>query len=231
MSSQTKKRKDMTNAAEVLGAPSLIGALDFLRQYASKKFDETIEFAVKLGVDPRHADQVVRGACAMPSGLGRNVRVAVFAGSAFREKALQAGADIVGADDLADDILAGKINFDRCIATPDMMPLVGRLGKVLGPRGLMPNPKTGTVTTDVVAAVKAVKDGSVEFKCDKAGIVHVPVGKVSFTNEQLIANFRAVFDALLKGKPAGAKGTYVLGMFVSSTQGVSFPVAIKEFQA
>ena len=194
-------------------------ALKLLRDNASKKFDETLEVAMNLGVDPRHADQMVRGVVNLPNGTGKTVRVAVFAKDAKAEEARKAGADIVGAEDLVAEVQAGNINFDRVIATPDMMPLVGRLGKVLGPRNLMPNPKVGTVTPDVAGAVKAAKGGAVEFRVEKAGIIQGGVGKASFTEEALLQNIHAFIDAVQKAKPAGAKGTYVKRVAVSSTMG------------
>ena len=194
-------------------------ALDMLKSRASAKFDETVEVALNLGVDPRHADQMVRGVVQLPNGSGRSVRVAVFAKGDKAEEAKKAGADIVGADDLFEIVNGGTIDFDRCIATPDMMPLVGRLGKVLGPRGLMPNPKVGTVTPDVAGAVKASKGGAVEFRVEKAGIIHAGIGKASFTAAALEENIRALADAVIKAKPAGAKGTYVKRVAVSSSMG------------
>jgi large subunit ribosomal protein L1 len=198
---------------------SLDEAVKLVKERATAKFDETIEVAIALGVDPRHADQMVRGVVALPNGSGRSVRVAVFAKGDKAEAAKKAGADIVGAEDLADVIQSGKIEFDRCIATPDMMPLVGRLGKVLGPRGLMPNPKVGTVTPDVAEAVKAAKGGAIEFRVEKAGIVQAGVGKASFTADQILGNIRALIDAVQKAKPAGAKGTYIKRIAISSTMG------------
>lgn len=194
-------------------------AVKLIKSNANAKFDETLEIAMNLGVDPRHADQMVRGVVALPNGTGKTVRVAVFARDAKADEATAAGADIVGAEDLMETIQSGKIDFDRCIATPDMMPLVGRLGKVLGPRGMMPNPKVGTVTTDVAAAVKASKGGAVEFRVEKAGIVHAGVGKVSFEVKALEENIRAFADAVTKAKPAGAKGNYVKKVSVTSTMG------------
>ena len=194
-------------------------ALKMVKARATAKFDETIEDAINLGVDPRHADQMVRGVVNLPNGTGKTVRVAVFAKDAKAEEARKAGADIVGAEDLMEQIMAGKIDFDRCIATPDMMPLVGRLGKILGPRNLMPNPKVGTVTPDVAGAVKAAKGGAVEYRVEKAGILHAGVGKVSFSDEALLQNIKAFTDAVLKSKPAGAKGTYVKRVALSSTMG------------
>ena len=194
-------------------------AVKLIKERASAKFDETIEVAIALGVDPRHADQMVRGVVALPNGSGRSVRVAVFAKGDKADQAKAAGADIVGAEDLAEIVQGGKIDFDRCIATPDMMPLVGRLGKVLGPRGLMPHPKVGTVTPDVADAVKAAKGGAVEFRVEKAGIVHAGVGKASFTEDQIAGNIRALIDAVQKAKPTGAKGTYIKRIAISSTMG------------
>ncbi|MBE0579667.1 50S ribosomal protein L1 [Devosia sp.] len=194
-------------------------AIKMVKSRASAKFDETIEIAINLGVDPRHADQMVRGVVNLPNGTGKTVRVAVFAKDAKADEARKAGADIVGAEDLMEAIQGGKIDFDRCIATPDMMPLVGRLGKILGPRNLMPNPKVGTVTPDVAGAVKAAKGGAVEYRVEKAGILHAGVGKVSFSEEALLQNIKAFTDAVLRSKPAGAKGTYVKRVAVSSTMG------------
>lgn len=194
-------------------------AIKLVKERAKAKFDETIEIAMNLGVDPKHADQMVRGVCNLPNGSGRTVRVGVFARGAKAEEAKAAGADVVGAEDLFEIVNGGKIDFDRCIATPDMMPLVGRLGKVLGPRGMMPNPKVGTVTMDVAGAVKASKGGSVEFRVEKAGIVQAGVGKASFGEEQLVQNIIAFVDAVNKAKPAGAKGTYINRVSVSSSMG------------
>ena len=194
-------------------------AIRLIKQRASAKFDETVEVALNLGVDPRHADQMVRGVCLLPNGSGRTVRVAVFARGAKADEAKAAGADIVGAEDLVERINAGQIDFDRCIATPDLMPLVGRLGKVLGPRGLMPNPKVGTVTMDVTTAVKGAKGGSVEFRVEKAGIIHAGVGKASFAAEMLVENIKAFADAVQKAKPPGAKGHYINRVAISSTMG------------
>jgi large subunit ribosomal protein L1 len=198
---------------------SLDEAVKLLKQNATSKFDETVEIAMNLGVDPRHADQMVRGVVNLPSGSGRSVRVAVFAKGDKADEAKKAGADIVGAEELAEEVQKGKIDFDRCIATPDMMPLVGRLGKVLGPRNLMPNPKVGTVTADVTEAVKGAKGGAVEFRVEKEGIIHAGVGKASFTEDALIANIKAFTDAVSKAKPTGVKGTYVKRIAISSTMG------------
>ncbi|MPZ56409.1 MAG: 50S ribosomal protein L1 [Rhizobiales bacterium] len=194
-------------------------AVKLIKSRAAAKFDETVEVAMNLGVDPRHADQMVRGVVSLPNGTGRTVRVAVFARGAKAEEAQTAGADVVGAEDLVEKVQGGQIDFDRCIATPDMMGLVGRLGKVLGPRGLMPNPRVGTVTMDVAAAVKAAKGGAVEFRVEKAGIVQAGIGKASFSEDKLVENIRAFADAVAKAKPAGAKGTFIQKMSVSSTMG------------
>ena len=194
-------------------------AVKMVKERAKAKFDETVEVAMNLGVDPHHADQMVRGVVNLPNGTGKTVRVAVFARDAKADEAKKAGADIVGAEDLVNEVLSGKIDFDRVIATPDMMPLVGRLGKVLGPRNLMPNPKVGTVTPDVAGAVKAAKGGAVEFRVEKAGIIHAGVGKASFTQEALLQNIQAFTDAVQKAKPTGAKGTYLKRIAVSSTMG------------
>lgn len=198
---------------------SLEEAVKLIKECAKAKFDETIEVAMNLGVDPRHADQMVRGVVVLPNGSGRTVRVGVFARGAKADEARAAGADIVGAEDLVEKVGAGSIDFDRCIATPDMMPLVGRLGKVLGPRGMMPNPKVGTVTMDIVSAVKGAKGGSVEFRVEKAGIVQAGIGKASFPAEKLVENIKAFADAVNKAKPAGAKGHFVERVAVSSTMG------------
>jgi large subunit ribosomal protein L1 len=194
-------------------------AVKLVKGAASAKFDETVEIAMNLGVDPRHADQMVRGVVQLPNGTGKTVRVAVFARGAKADEAKAAGADIVGAEDLMEIIQGGKLDFDRCIATPDLMPLVGRLGKILGPRNLMPNPKVGTVTMDVKAAVTAAKGGEVQFKVEKAGVIHAGIGKVSFTEAKLTENVRAFVDAVSRARPAGAKGTYVKKVSISSTMG------------
>ena len=214
-----KKQKAARDGIDRAKLYDLNEAIAMVRERASAKFDETVELAMNLGVDPRHADQMVRGVCNLPNGSGRSVRVAVFAKGDKAEEAKAAGADIVGAEDLVETVQKGTIDFDRCIATPDMMPLVGRLGKVLGPRGLMPNPKVGTVTPDVTAAVGAAKGGAVEFRVEKAGIIHAGVGKVSFAAEALEQNIRAFADAVQKAKPSGAKGTFVKKVAISSTMG------------
>ena len=208
--------RDATHAVEA--------AISLVKANATAKFDESIEIAVNLGVDPRHADQQVRGVVSLPSGTGRDVRVAVIAKDAKADEARAAGAEVVGAEDLVERIQGGFMDFDRVIATPDMMALVGRLGKVLGPRGLMPNPRVGTVTPNVGQAVKDAKGGAIEFRVEKAGIVHAGIGKVSFTEEALLANVRALVDALNKAKPSGAKGTYVKRIALSSTMGPGFKI-------
>jgi len=194
-------------------------AVGLVKEKASVKFDETIDIAMNLGVDPKHADQMVRGVCSLPKGSGRTVRVGVFARGPKADEATAAGADVVGAEDLVEEVQKGNINFDRCIATPDMMGLVGRLGKVLGPRGLMPNPRVGTVTMDVAEAVKAAKGGAVEFRVEKAGIIHAGVGKASFSNADLEENIRAFVDAVNRARPTGAKGAYIKKISIKSTMG------------
>ena len=203
---------------------TIVEAIKMIKERAKSKFDETIEVSMNLGVDPRHADQMVRGVVSLPNGTGRTLRVGVFARGPKADEARAAGADVVGAEDLVEKVQNGEINFDRCIATPDMMPLVGRLGKVLGPRGMMPNPKIGTVTMDVTSAVKGAKGGSVEFRVEKAGIVQAGIGKASFSEEKLVENIKALADAVAKAKPAGSKGTYVQRVAVSSTMGPGIKV-------
>ena len=198
---------------------ALAEAVKLVKANARAKFDETVEMAMNLGIDPRHADQMVRGLVSLPNGTGKTVRVGVFARGAKAEEALAAGADVVGAEDLAEKIQAGEINFDRCIATPDMMGVVGRLGKILGPRGLMPNPRLGTVTMDVKGAITAAKAGQVEFRAEKAGIIHAGIGKASFDDAKLVENAKALADAIQKARPTGAKGTYVQKVSLSSTMG------------
>ena len=214
--------KRSAKAEELFAGKSLISvedAVKLIKSAASAKFDETLEIAMNLGVDPRHADQMVRGVVQLPNGTGKTVRVAVFARGAKADEAKAAGADIVGAEDLMEIIQSGKIEFDRCIATPDLMPLVGRLGKILGPRNLMPNPKVGTVTMDVKTAVEAAKGGEVQFKVEKAGVIHAGIGKVSFSDDKLAENVRAFVEAVAKARPAGAKGTYLKKVSLSSTMG------------
>ncbi|GFE50950.1 50S ribosomal protein L1 [Roseobacter cerasinus] len=201
-------------------------AVALIKGNSNVKFDETVEIALNLGVDPRHADQMVRGVVGLPNGTGKTVRVAVFARGPKAEEAEKAGADIVGAEDLMETVQSGKIEFDRCIATPDMMPIVGRLGKVLGPRNLMPNPKVGTVTMDVEAAVKAAKGGEVQFKAEKGGVVHAGVGKLSFDEAKLVENIRAFVGAVAKAKPTGAKGAYMKKIALSSTMGPGVSVSV-----
>ncbi len=201
-------------------------AVKLVRERAKAKFDETVEIAMNLGVDPKHADQMVRGVVNLPNGTGRTLKVAVFARGPKADEAKAAGADIVGADELVNEVMGGKIDFDRCIATPDMMGLVGRLGKVLGPRGLMPNPRVGTVTMDVAGAVKASKGGAVEFRVEKAGIIQGTVGKASFDDAKLVENIKAFVDAVAKAKPTGAKGTYIQRVAISSTMGPGVKVEV-----
>ncbi len=210
---------------------SIEDAVKLIKGAASAKFDETLEIAMNLGVDPRHADQMVRGVVTLPNGTGKTVRVAVFARGAKADEAKEAGADIVGAEDLMETIQSGKIEFDRCIATPDMMPVVGRLGKILGPRNLMPNPKVGTVTMDVKAAVEAAKGGEVQFKVEKAGVIHAGIGKISFDEGKLAENVRAFIDAVSRAKPTGAKGTYLKKVSLSSTMGPGVSVDLASASA
>ncbi|AGT10260.1 50S ribosomal protein L1 [Paracoccus aminophilus] len=219
MAKISKKQAVARAAFEGKSALTVEDAVKLVKGNATAKFDETVEIALNLGVDPRHADQMVRGVVTLPNGTGKFVRVAVFARGPKADEAKAAGAEIVGAEDLLETIQSGKIEFDRCIATPDMMPLVGRLGKILGPRNLMPNPKVGTVTMDVKAAVEAAKGGEVQFKAEKAGVVHAGVGKVSFDEAKLAENIRAFVDAVNRAKPSGAKGTYLQKVSISSTMG------------
>lgn len=217
-----RKGKRYTTALENIDRDSFYtieAAVDILKENAKTKFDETIEVALNLGVDPRHADQMVRGTVSLPHGTGKTLRVAVFARDAKADEAVAAGADIVGAEDLAEKIQAGEMNFDRCIATPDMMGVVGRLGKVLGPKGMMPNPKLGTVTPNVAEAIQAAKAGQIEFRVEKMGIIHAGIGKASFTAEQLRENIAAFVGAIQHAKPSGAKGTYMKKVCVTSTMG------------
>ncbi|UMM63645.1 50S ribosomal protein L1 [Aristophania vespae] len=205
-------------------------AVALVKKNATAKFDETVEVALNLGIDPRHADQMVRGLVSLPHGTGKTIRVGVFARGAKAEEAQAAGADVVGAEELAERIQAGNIDFDRCIATPDMMALVGRLGKILGPRGLMPNPRLGTVTMDVKGAVEAAKSGQVEYRAEKAGIVHAGIGKASFSESQLVENLKAFVDAVQKARPAGAKGTYLKKAALSSTMGAGVHLDVSSLE-
>lgn len=224
MAKVAKRIKNIRKDIDFNELYALKDAVLMVKERAVAKFDETIEISMNLGVDPRHADQMVRGVAHLPNGTGRNIRVAVFARGDKAEEAKAAGADIVGAEDLFESINGGAIDFDRCIATPDMMPLVGRLGKILGPRSLMPNPKVGTVTLDVAGAVKASKGGAVEFRVEKAGIVHAGIGKASFGVEKIVENIKAFASAVIKAKPQGAKGEYIKRVAVSSTMGVGVKV-------
>ena len=228
---ESKKAKGYAATIDRMKLHGVDEAIAIARGNATSKFDETIEVALSLGVDPRHADQMVRGVVTLPKGTGKTVRVGVFARGAKAEEASAAGADVVGAEDLMEIVQGGKIDFDRCIATPDMMGLVGRLGKILGPKGMMPNPKLGTVTMAVGEAVKAAKGGQVEYRVEKAGIIHSGIGKASFPQEDLRANFDALLDAVVKAKPTGAKGKYVKKIAVSSTMGPGIKVDVAELGA
>jgi len=223
---QGKRLKSAYAAVDTTKSYTLDEAIRLIKTNAKAKFDETVEMSLNLGIDPRHADQMVRGLTNLPNGTGKTVRVGVFARGPKAEEAKAAGADVVGAEDLAEQIQAGTIEFDRCVATPDMMGIVGRLGKILGPRGLMPNPRLGTVTMDVKGAVTAAKGGQVEFRAEKAGIIHAGIGKVSFDESKLLENARALADAVQKARPTGAKGTYMKGAAVSSTMGPGIRVEI-----
>lgn len=231
MAKLTKKQKALAEAVDTNRLYKVDEAIEALKANAKSKFDETIEVALNLGVDPRHADQMVRGVVTLPAGTGKTVRVAVFARGGKADEAREAGADVIGAEDLMESIQGGTIDFDRVIATPDMMGIVGRLGKVLGPKGLMPNPKLGTVTPNVAEAVKAAKGGQVEFRVEKAGIIHSGIGKASFTSEDLKRNFDAFVDAIVRAKPAGAKGKYVKKIALSSTMGPGLKVDTSELAA
>jgi len=230
MAKLTKRMKALAATVAPDKAYPLAEAIGLAKANATAKFDETIEISMNLGIDPRHADQMVRGMVGLPNGTGKTVRVGVFARGPKAEEAKAAGADVVGADDLAALVQEGKIDFDRCIATPDMMALVGRLGKVLGPRGLMPNPKLGTVTMDVKGAVTAAKGGQVEYRAEKAGIVHAGIGKASFGADKLLENAKAFVEAIQKSRPTGAKGTYVKKVAVSSTMGAGVSVDVNSLQ-
>ena len=231
MAKQGKRLKAIYAGLDVDAVLPLIEAISLVKANAKAKFDETIEISMNLGVDPRHADQAVRGVVGLPNGTGKIVRVGVFARGAKADEALAAGADVVGADDLAAAVQEGKIEFDRCIATPDMMALVGRLGKILGPRGLMPNPRLGTVTMDVKGAVSAAKAGQVEFRAEKAGIIHAGIGKASFEEAKLLENARAFIEAIQRAKPTGAKGTYVRKVALSSSMGPGVKVDVASLSA
>jgi len=228
MAKLTKKAKTLATTIDREKLHGVDEAIALAKANATSKFDETIEVALNLGVDPRHADQMVRGVVTLPKGTGKTVRVGVFAKGAKADEAREAGADVVGAEDLMEIVQSGKIDFDRCIATPDMMGVVGRLGKILGPKGMMPNPKLGTVTMNVAEAVKAAKGGQIEYRVEKAGIIHSGIGKASFPAEDLRANFDALVDALVKAKPSGAKGKYVRKIAVSSTMGPGIKVDTAE---
>jgi len=228
MAKLTKKGKVLAAAVDGVKLHGVDEAISLVKTHATAKFDETVEVAINLGVDPRHADQMVRGVVTLPKGTGKDVRVAVFARGPKADEAREAGAEVVGAEDLLEIVQGGQIDFDRCIATPDLMGLVGRLGKVLGPKGLMPNPKLGTVTMNVAEAVKAAKGGQVEFRVEKAGIIHSGIGKASFSAEDLRANFDAFVDAIVKAKPTGAKGKYVQKIALSSTMGPGLKVDVAE---
>jgi large subunit ribosomal protein L1 len=224
MAKLTKKAKTLATAIDREKLHGIDEAIALARANATSKFDETIEVALNLGVDPRHADQMVRGVVTLPKGTGKTVRVGVFAKGAKADEAREAGADVVGAEDLMEIVQGGTIDFDRCIATPDMMGVVGRLGKILGPKGMMPNPKLGTVTMNVAEAVKAAKGGQIEYRVEKAGIIHSGIGKASFPAEDLRANFDALVDAIVKAKPSGAKGKYVRKVAISSTMGAGIKI-------
>ncbi len=231
MAKLTKKAKTLATAIDREKLHGIDEAIALARTNATSKFDETIEVALNLGVDPRHADQMVRGVVTLPKGTGKTVRVGVFAKGAKADEAREAGADVVGAEDLMEIVQGGTIDFDRCIATPDMMGIVGRLGKILGPKGMMPNPKLGTVTMNVAEAVKAAKGGQIEYRVEKAGIIHSGIGKASFPAEDLRANFDALVDAVVKAKPSGAKGKYVRKVAISSTMGAGIKVDTAEVTA
>jgi large subunit ribosomal protein L1 len=222
----SKRSKAVRDGLDPAAVHSVVDAVKMVKERATAKFDETIEIAVNLGVDPRHADQMVRGMINLPNGTGKTVRVAVFAKEAKAEEATAAGADLVGAEELAEKVQAGEIDFDRCIATPDMMGVVGRLGKILGPRGLMPNPKLGTVTQDLAQAVGDVKGGQIEFRAEKAGIVHAAVGRASFSEAAIAENVKAVVNAIVKAKPTGVKGTFLKKVSLSSTLGAGVRIDV-----
>ena len=226
MGKRGKRLKGAYEAIDREAVYDVAEAVKMVKEQAQAKFDETVEISVNLDIDPRHADQMVRGVVTLPNGTGKSVRVAVFAKDDKAKEAKDAGADVVGAEDLAEKVNKGEIDFDRCIATPDMMGVVGRLGKILGPRGLMPNPKLGTVTAEVAKTVQAVKGGRVEFRAEKAGIVHAGIGKASFTEQALVENVRAFYDVILRNKPSGSKGIYVKKVSISSTMGAGLKLEI-----
>ena len=230
MANKAKRLQDVYKVLDRTIAHAITDAVKAVKTNATAKFDETIEISMNLGIDPRHADQIVRGVIELPNGSGKTVRVAVFARDAKAEEATKAGADIVGAEDLMEAIQGGKIDFDRCIATPDMMPVVGRLGQVLGPRGLMPNPKLGTVTMDVAAAVESAKGGAVEFRAEKTGIVHAGIGKASFDEAKIQENVEAFIKAIIKARPSGAKGTFIKNVTLTSTMGAGYKLDIAELE-
>ena len=229
MAKLTKKAKTVNDKVDREKFYRVEDAVKLIAECAKSKFDETIELSFNLGVDPRHADQIVRGVTELPHGTGKTVRVAVFARDDKAEEAKKAGADVVGAEDLMESMQAGKLDFDRCIATPDMMPIVGRLGKILGPKGLMPNPKLGTVTMDVAKAVASAKGGSIEYRAEKSGIVHAGVGKASFGEKKILENVCAFFETIKRAKPSGAKGTYINQIVLSSTMGPGLKIDIASF--
>ncbi len=230
MANKAKRLQEVYKTLDRTVAHTIADAVKAVKANATAKFDETIEISMNLGVDPRHADQIVRGVVELPNGSGKTVRVAVFARDAKAEEAKKAGADIVGAEDLMESIQGGNMDFDRCIATPDMMPVVGRLGQVLGPRGLMPNPKLGTVTMDVAAAVESAKGGAVEFRAEKAGIVHAGIGKASFDEAKIQENVEAFIKAIIKARPSGAKGTFIKNVTLTSTMGAGYKLDIAELE-
>jgi len=231
MAKHGKRVRAIREAVQDKALLPLTEAIALVKSHANAKFDETVEVALNLGVDPRHADQLVRGSVNLPNGTGKTLRVAVFARGPKAEEAQKAGADIVGAEDLMEIVQGGKMDFDRCIATPDMMPIVGRLGKILGPRGLMPNPKVGTVTMDVAQAVQDAKGGQVQFRVEKAGVIHAGIGKASFDEAKIAENVRAIVDAVNRARPSGAKGTYLKKVSLSSTMGPGISIALDSFSA
>ncbi len=231
MAKHGKRYRAAREITEGKGRLPLDEAVAIVKSNATAKFDETVEIAMNLGVDPRHADQLVRGTVNLPNGTGKSIRVAVFAKGPKADEAMKAGADIVGAEDLMETVQGGKMDFDRCIATPDMMPIVGRLGKILGPRGLMPNPKVGTVTMDVAQAVQDAKGGQVQFRVEKAGVLHAGIGKASFDEAKIAENVRAIVDAVNKARPTGAKGNYLEKVSLSSTMGPGVSIALDSFGA